>query len=105
MTKWMVLAAAAALAIMMYGCAGRADVMEHALQSGELRLRGPLSLATAKARERMVEHCGGRYQLQVGTHLVPANTLGGSREVHYVCEGAFVAEHDAAAAMLAHRTR
>jgi hypothetical protein len=105
MTKWMVLAAAAALALMMYGCAGKADVMERDLRSGELRLRGPLSLATAKARERMVEHCGGSYQLQVDTHLAPANTLGDSRDVHYVCEGALVAEHDAAAAMLAHRTR
>jgi hypothetical protein len=69
------------------GCAAQARQLRRDPQGGELLLVGPSALAAVAARTAMVEHCAGRYELQLDGELErrPASDLASSGRVRYTC--------------------
>jgi hypothetical protein len=78
---------ATVLGLCLVGCAGNATVVRRDVHGGELLLRGASAEAVIDARQRIVEHCRGRYRLQnEGSSQIGApNDISGHGRLSYRC--------------------
>jgi hypothetical protein len=76
MMRGVALAIVYALLVLTSACTATAALRQRGPDSGTFVLRGPYMPAMQRARERMLDHCNGRFLVKEGKD---------SRDVSYVC--------------------